>query len=110
MENPEMGPILEDMLVRSSLPLARIETCFAADSTGMSSSRFVPWRDIKYRGMTERNWAKVHVMVGVKTLIVTAAVIEDRDASDLAQLPRLLEITARNFTIKEVYADKVYNM
>jgi transposase len=109
LEKPELTPILEDLIIRSSLPMARIETCFAIDSTGMSSDRFTPWRAIKYRGVTEKNWAKLHAVVGVRSLIVTAAYVGDRDASDTVQLPRLMEITARNFTVREVYADKAYN-
>lgn len=109
MERPEITPILEDLIVRSSLPMASLETRFAADSTGMSGSRFINWRSIKYRGIIEKMWAKLHVMIGVKTLIVTAAYIGDRDASDPVQLPKLLGITTRNFTIREVYADKAYN-
>ena len=35
--------------------------------------------------------------------------IEDRDASDLGQLPRLLNTTVEHFMVKEVLADKIYN-
>jgi transposase len=59
--------------------------------------------------MTEHVWAKVHLMGGVKTHIITAAVILDRSASDLAQLPKLLHTTAQNFTVRQVSADAVYN-
>ena len=64
---------------------------------------------MKYRGMTEHVWAKVHLMCGVKTHIITAAVILDRTASDLAQLPKLLHTTTQNFTVCQVSADAVYN-
>jgi transposase len=49
-------------------------------------------------------------MCGVKTRIITDVVIEDRDASDLGQLPTLLNTTVQNFTVQEVLADKVYNV
>ena len=58
---------------------------------------------------TEHLWAKLHVMLGTKTHIITAAVIKGRDASDLGQLPELLGMTARYFAIHEVVADAVYN-
>jgi hypothetical protein len=48
-------------------------------------------------------------MGGVKTHIITPAVILDRNASDLAQLPKLLHTTAQNFTVRQVSADAVYN-
>jgi len=47
-------------------------------------------------------------MCGVKTNIVTAGEIHDRDAADTKLLPALLRETARNFRVAEVSADKVY--
>ena len=47
-------------------------------------------------------------MTGTKTNIVTAVVIEDKDAADSPQFPKLLEETAKGFTVKEVDADKAY--
>ncbi len=47
-------------------------------------------------------------MCGVKTHIVTAVVIKDKDASDPPQLPKLVEMTAKNFDLQEVCADRAY--
>ena len=102
LEKPQLSSILNDLLIKSSLPLAPIETVFAIDSTGVAGNRFVRWTDVKYRGMTEHVWAKVHLMCGVKTHIITAAVILDRTSSDLAQLKKLLHTTAENFTVRQV--------
>jgi hypothetical protein len=82
---------------------------FAVDSTGLLGSRFIRGRDVKYRGMLEHMWAKIHLCCGVKTHIFVAAVVGDRDASDLAQMPELLRMTQQNFKVDEVLADKVYN-
>lgn len=109
LEKPELTAILLDLIVRSSLPLVPVETVFAADSTGLLGNRFIRWRDVKYRGMLEHMWCKIHLCCGVNTHVFTAAKIGERDASDLAQLPELLRITRQNFTIREVLADKVYN-
>jgi transposase len=109
LEKPQFTPILNDLLIKSSLPVSSIETVFAIDSTGVVGNRFVRWTDVKYRGMTEHVWAKVHLMGGVKTHIITAAVILDRDASDLVQLPKLLHTTAQNFTVRQVCADAAYS-
>jgi hypothetical protein len=47
--------------------------------------------------------------VGTKTNVITAAVIEGRDAADCPQFKPLVEQTADNgFTIKECPADKAY--
>ncbi len=47
-------------------------------------------------------------MCGVKTNVVTAVTIEGREAGDSPQFKPLVETTAKNFTIKEVPADKAY--
>jgi transposase len=110
LENSQMTPILETLIVQSSLPLRTVETVFAPDSTGFSCSRFVRWFDEKY-GVTRsgHDWVKAHCMTGTTTHIVTAVVIEGRDAADCPQFKPLVETTAKSgFTIKEVPADKAY--
>jgi transposase len=104
------SPILHTLIVKSSLPLVGAESVFAADSTGFTGRPFIRWHDIKYRGKREHEWVKPHLMCGVNTHIVTDVVILDRDAADVRQLPALLKTTAQNFTVREVLADKVYNV
>ena len=45
---------------------------------------------------------------GVRTNIVTAVEIRDKDASDTKLLPDVVDTTAKNFTISEISADKGY--
>lgn len=109
LEKPELTPILRGLIVESAKPLRAVETNFAVDSTGFTGSRFIRWTDVKYRGMKEKAWTKLHVMVGVKTHIVSAAIIEGQNASDAGQLQALLDTTAHNFdAVREVFADKGY--
>jgi hypothetical protein len=109
LENPELTPILTDLITTSSLPLKAVETEFAADSTGFGVSRFDRWYSHKYgRETFQKQWVKVHVMVGVKTNVVTAVQIADKHASDGKMLPALLEDTGTNFDVAEVSADKAY--
>ncbi len=63
---------------------------------------------MKYRGQREHNWVKLHAMAGVKSNIITAVIIKDRDAPDVQQLPELLELNARHFRVQEVSAEKAY--
>lgn len=110
LEDEQLTPILNRLLIQSSLPLRAIETVFAPDSTGFSTSRFVKWFDEKY-GETRsgRDWVKAHAICGVKTNVVTAVVIGDRDAADSPQFKALVERTAASgFNVKEVPADKAY--
>jgi transposase len=73
------------------------------------TSRYFRWFDQKYGVPRQINeWVKVHLMCGVKTNIVTAVVIKDKDASDTKQLPELVATTRKNFTMNEVSLDKGY--
>jgi len=109
MEDEELTPYLRAMIVRSASPLRAVETEFAVDSSGFSSSKFVRWYDEKY-GITRsgHNWIKVHLACGVKTQVVTAVAIYGRDAGDCPILPELVKTTAETFAVKEVSADKAY--
>ena len=109
LERQSLEKILRDLIVKSSLPLVSVESIFAVDSTGFVGSRYIRWNDIKYRGMPEHAWAKIHLACGVNTHVVTDAFVGGRDAADLAQLPSLLNTTVQNFTIQEVLAGKAYN-
>ena len=110
LENPEYTPILKWLIAQSARPLRVVEHDFAIDSTGFSTSRFESYYDSKY-GITRRKclWVKAHVAVGVKTNVVTAVRILDKDAADSPQYDPLTRETAENFTIREMSADKAYS-
>ena len=56
----------------------------------------------------EHDWVKAHVVCGVKTNVITAVEIHDKNANDSSFLPSLLESTVKNFTVRELSADKQY--
>src|SRR5580700_11282020 len=110
LENPELTPILRNLIIQSSLPLQSVETDFAADSSGFTTSRFTRWFDVKYgKERTKQDWVKAHIMCGVKTNIVTAVEIHGQNAGDSKLLPALVQKTSENFEIEEVSADKGYS-
>lgn len=109
-ENEELTPLIQELIVASSLPLRAIETDFAVDSTGFGTSGFFRYYSMKYgREQQVRDWLKVHVAVGVKTNVVTSVEVSDRTSPDDLHFPTLVEETAENFTIREVSADKAYS-
>jgi transposase len=110
LESPLLTPALQECIKVSSLPLRAVETAFAPDSTGCSTSRHVRWHDEKYGTVRSgRDWVKAHAMVGTRTHIVTAVEILDRDAADAPQFKPLVEKTAAaGFDVREVPADKAY--
>lgn len=110
LEDEELTPILRALIAESASPLRSVETDFAVDSSGFSTSRFVRWFDEKYGRMkSAHEWVKVHLMCGVKTNVVTSAVILDKRAADCPQFGTLAKDTAARFTIGEVSADKAYS-
>lgn len=109
LERADVTPILKALIATSSLPLKSIERDFAVDSSGFATSRFVRWFDHKYGVVRQRyDWVKVHLMCGVKTNIVTAVEIADRNAHDSPMFGPLFEATRRRFDIREVSADAAY--
>src|SRR5207302_10950895 len=91
MEEAALVPYLKAMIVRSALPLRAVETEFAVDSSGFSTSRFIRCYDCKHGvERREHDCVKVHLACGVKTQVVTAVAIYNRDAADCPILPELL--------------------
>lgn len=110
MSNPEYTATLKELVARSAAPLRTIETDFAIDSSGFSTSKFVRWYDEKYGCTRQKHaWVKTHLSCGVKTGVVTAIRILDKDAADSPQFVPLVKETAKTFTIGEVSADKAYS-
>src|SRR5207253_888928 len=109
MEDETFTPILKELVHQSSLPLKAVEKDFAIDSSGFGSSRSETWIDEKY-GVPRRKavWVKAHIACGVKTNVVTAVRILDKDAGDCPQFVPLVKETREGFTIGEVSADKAY--
>ena len=106
----ELTPILEQLIQVSSLPLKEIETDFAIDSSGFSTSRFARWFDYKWgKERKFRIWLKAHLISGVRTNIITGVKITEGQENDSPQLPELVRKTAENFNLSEVSGDKAYN-
>ncbi len=110
LKDIRLTSILKQFIETSSLPLKSIETDFAVDSSGFTSTRFTRWFDFKYGKQSAwKIWLKAHLMCGVKTNVVTSVEVTDGNVSDTPQLPNLVTRTAKNFNIAEVSADKGYS-
>ena len=109
LEDPFYTPILKELIGYSARPLRSVETQFAIDSSGFGTSRYEKWYDQKY-GVTRTRcqWVKTHIASGVKTNVVTAVRILDKDAGDSPQFVPLVKETEKHFEIGEVSADKAY--
>jgi hypothetical protein len=109
LEDPAMTKVLTGLIVESAKPLRVVETDFAVDSSGFTSSRFIRWFDHKYGVVKqEYDWVKVSVCTGKTTNVVTAVEIDERYAPDCPRFAPLIEATKKAFTIREVSADSAY--
>lgn len=109
LDDPQLTPILKMLVEESASPLKAIETDFAVDASGFSTSHFERWYDAKYgKMMSQHGWIKVHLMCGVKTNVVTSVEVSGGSVNDSPFLPQLVETTARRFQPAEISADKGY--
>ena len=113
LELEALTPIIKDLITQSALPLKAIETDFAIDSTGFTSTQLLgTWQTEKYGGKkarTEHDWLKLHAMCGVVTNVVVSVEVTPRNSQDSPQFPPLVETTAANFNVRRVLGDKAYS-
>jgi len=110
LQKKELTQTLIDLIKISSLPLKDVETDFACDASGFSTSRFARWFDTKWgKEKKQRIWLKAHICSGVKTNIITSVEITEGHANDSPQLSSLVQQTAERFEVKEVSCDRAYS-
>ena len=110
MQRKDLTPILKELIKFSSLPLKSVESSFAIDSSGFSTSRFARYFDYKHNKDTKyRIWLKANLMSGTKTNIVTSCEITEGYRNDLKSLPKLVKETSKNFNMNEIIGDKAYS-
>ena len=91
----EITPALQNILRLTSFPLREVESNFAADSTGFSTSMFSRWVDKRFgKDKTERIWVKAHAMCGVKTNVISSIEITEGTAGDSPYFIPLLHSTS----------------
>jgi transposase len=110
LQMESLTPYLKHLIAESSLPLKSIETAFAVDSSGFSTTRFVRWFDVKYGGNEDwHDWIKMHLMCGTTTHIVTSVELSRARSHDSPYYKPLVDATAKSgFNMQEISADKAY--
>ena len=109
MRKPETADTIKRLIEESAKPLREVEVDFAIDATGISQSTYVRWFDKKWgKDRREKKWLKLHIMIGVTTLVVTGVEVTKGGRNDSPELPNLVGQTAKNFNMREVSADKGY--
>lgn len=109
MAEPEMTPILREMIQGVAASFSHIETKFAVDSTGFSIPKITKWCDAKHGWRRRSEWVKCHVTVGTRTHIITAVEVTRRSVGDPSVFDPLMEQTSDTFAVDEVAADRAYS-
>ena len=109
-KDPDLTPVLHQLIQASSAPLTDIEKHFAADSTGFSLRMYDErWSSVRGKHSKHRRYLKCHAMFGVATNVCTAAHITPGTAHDSPHFKPLFDQTNKHFTMLEVSADKAYS-
>jgi transposase len=110
LNREDITPRLENLLSESAMPLRSVETCFAQDSSGFSTSRFSQYYVQKYGGKQKHTWMKAHILTGTKTNVIVCAKVTGVDGGDSPMLrPMVKEAAERGYCLEEVSADKAYS-
>lgn len=110
LQMESLTPYLKQLIAESAMPLQSIESDFAVDSSGFSTTNYVRWFDVKYGNNEDwHDWLKMHLMCGTRTHIVTSVEMSGATANDSPYFKPLLQQTAKaGFKMQEVSADKGY--
>lgn len=109
LDNPDLTPVIKGLITRSALPLKALESKFAVDSTGFGTQNFYRHFSAKYgRDQVRREFVQLHVMIGCRTNVVTAAEASVGQTSETATFPVLVDETAPHFNVEQIAADKAY--
>lgn len=103
-------PLIKKLIELSSLPLRSVEVDFAVDSSGFGLGHYYRHFSAKYgHDQYSKDYIKCHAMIGVKTGIITAVEVTDRDVHDSPMFRPLLSATHKHFSMRRVLADKAYS-
>lgn len=76
LDDADLTPLLHKLITVTSLPLRSVETDFAIDSSGFSTTGTVTWFNTKFgHDVDNHDWIKLHLVTGVKTNTVTSATV-----------------------------------
>ena len=61
--DPDLTPVITDLIEQSAASLSAVESQFAADSSCFSTCRFDRWYDAKWgKEKSQRHWLKAHIV------------------------------------------------
>jgi len=108
-EDNLLQEVLDLLIEESSKPMAKIETDFATDATGIRTKLFSTWYSLRIKKkIRKRDHITDHISVGIKSTIVTALNVEVNKGKDNVIMRDHVDKTNKNFKIKEWSGDGLY--
>jgi hypothetical protein len=108
-ENNSLLLILDNLITESSKPLSVIEHDFGTDATGIKTKLFSTWYSLRIKKkIKKRDHITVHASMGVKSMIVTALNVENKQGRDNVIFREHVDKTNENFDINEWSGDGMY--
>lgn len=104
--DPKLTPYLEELYKIMATPFIPVEEYFAVDATGFSKYN-TTWLGSKYQRVY-KSFNKLHIVVGVRTTVITSARITPANVHDTTKFAELLKESCKYFTVREITADKGY--
>lgn len=109
MQRQDIERVITQLIYMASMPLRNVESQFAMDSSGFRTTRFTEYCKEKHKIIKYHRWLKAHIVVGVKTNVITSVEIDNEYSADCPKFIPLAQQTFVNgFKIKEMSADKAY--
>lgn len=106
---PIIQNILDELIVESSKPLAKIEHDFVTDTTGIKTKLFSSWFSLRCKKrIKKRDHLNAHISIGAKSMIVTAINIETKQGKDNVIFRKHVDKTTENFKLNEWSGDAMY--
>jgi hypothetical protein len=105
-----MESLLTELIITTSYPLRFVETVVAVDCSGFGIPKSQPYHNRKTGSEDkEIGWKRAHAMCGVRSGIITAAIVTGSHVHESTHLPELLDVTCQRFKVKEVLADSGFS-
>lgn len=109
LKQEDTTPLLQELLIKTALPLKSVETQFAIDSSGFTTNGFTSYCNEKHGINRKHDFLKAHICVGTKTNIITSALVTKGNEGDANHMQELVAQTSENFNALEYSADKGYS-
>ncbi len=108
MNDFQLTPILEQLIVLTSTPLAEFEKAYAIDSTGLSTFNRDRWIKVRLEHKQHKDYKKIHTIIGTRTCVIVSAKVTVGSQGDSPLLIPLLKNISRFFKLDTLSADGAY--